>query len=112
MTIEREEWYTFRNFSRDLHVILVQDTESLKKEHKQDKFLHTRPPFPQTWARKQGQGRVFYTSFGHVHDVWANPFFESLVLGGIAWAFGNVQAEIPPNIEQVTPGAWDVPKRE
>ena len=56
VTIEREEWYTFRNFGRDLHVILVQDTEALKKDHKQDKFLHARPPFPQTWARKQGGG--------------------------------------------------------
>jgi type 1 glutamine amidotransferase len=109
--IEREEWYTFRNFGRDLHVILVQDTEALKKEHKQDKFLHSRPPFPQTWARKHGQGRVFYTSFGHVHDVWLNPFFQSLVLGGIAWTLGNVEADVPANIEQVTPGAWDVPKR-
>ena len=110
VTIEREEWYTFRNFNRDLHVILVQDTDALKKEHERDKFLHTRPPFPQTWARKQGQGRVFYTSFGHVHEVWTTPFFERLVLGGIAWALGNVQAEVPANIEQVTPGAWDVPK--
>ena len=54
---------------------------------------------------------MFYTSFGHVHDVWANPFFESLVLGGIAWAAGNVEADVSPNIENVTPGAWDVPKR-
>jgi len=112
VTVEREEWYTFRNFSRDLHVILVQDTEALKKEHKQDKFLHSRPPFPQTWARKQGQGRVFYTSFGHVHDVWANAFFQGLVLGGIAWVAGNVEADVTPNIEKATPGAWDVPKRQ
>lgn len=109
--IEREEWYTFRNFGRDLHVILVQDTEALKKEHKQDKFLHSRPSFPQTWARQQGKGRVFYTSFGHVHEVWANPFFQSLTLGGIAWAMGNVDADITPNIDRVTPGAWDIPKR-
>jgi hypothetical protein len=73
--IEREEWYTFRNFGRDLHVILVQDTEVLKKEHKQDRYLHSRPPFPQTWA------------------------------------LGNVEADVSPNIEKVTPGAWDVPAR-
>ena len=112
VTIEREEWYTFRNFGDDLHVILVQDTDSLKKEAKNDKFLHSRPSFPQTWARMHGKGRVFYTSFGHVHDVWANPFFQSLTLGGIAWVAGNVDADIPPNIKQVTPGAWDVPVRE
>ena len=109
VTSDREEWYTFRNVGRDLHVILVQDTAALKKEHKRDKFLYTRPPYPQTWARKQGKGRVFYTSFGHVHDVWSNAFFQSLVLGGIAWAMGNVEADVSPNIEKVTPGAWDVP---
>ena len=111
VTIEREEWYTFRNFGRDLHVILVQDTGMLKKKHERDKFLHSRPSFPQTWARMQGKGRVFYTSFGHVHDIWSNPFFESLTLGGFAWAMGNVQAEIPPNVETVTPGAWEVPQK-
>ena len=111
VTIDREEWYTFRNFSRDLHVILVQDTDVLKKESKQDKFLHSRPPFPQTWARLQGSGRVFYTSFGHVHEIWTNPFFEKLVLGGFAWALQNVDANVKANIEQVTPGAWDIPRR-
>ncbi|MDY0170405.1 MAG: ThuA domain-containing protein [Thermoguttaceae bacterium] len=111
VTIEREEWYTFRNFNRDLHVILVQDTQMLRKEHERDKFLHSRPPFPQSWAREQGQGRVFYTSFGHVHEVWADPFFERLVLGGIAWALGNVDADVTPNIEKVTPGAWEIPQK-
>ncbi len=111
VTIEREEWYTFRNFGRDLHVILVQDTEALRKEHERDKFLHSRPSFPQSWARKHGQGRVFYTSFGHVHDVWTHPFFESLALGGIAWALRNVEADVTPNIEKVTPGAWEIPRQ-
>lgn len=110
VTIEREEWYTFRNFARDLHVILVQDTEALKKEHDRDKFLHSRPNFPQTWARKHGKGNVFYTSFGHVHDVWANGFFEDLVLGGLAWTMGNVEADVPANIEKVTPEAWEIPE--
>lgn len=54
---------------------------------------------------------MFYTSFGHVHDIWTNPFFQSLTLGGIAWTMGNVDADITPNIERVTPGAWDIPKR-
>jgi type 1 glutamine amidotransferase len=109
--IEREEWYTFRNFGRDLHVILVQDTEALAKEQKNDKFLHTRPPFPQTWARMEGKGRVFYTSFGHVHDIWSSAFFQNLTLGGFAWTMRNVDADIEPNIEQVTPGAWEIPTR-
>jgi hypothetical protein len=54
---------------------------------------------------------VFYTSFGHVHEIWENAFFQSLVLGGLAWSMGNVSFELTANIQQVTPGAWDVPQR-
>lgn len=52
------------------------------------------------------QGRVFYTSMGHRDHVWTNPIFESVLLGGIGWALGDVKAEVPPNIEKVTPKAW------
>jgi type 1 glutamine amidotransferase len=48
---------------------------------------------------------VFYSSFGHREDIFADPKVKSLLLGGIAWALGNVDADIPPNIRQVTPQA-------
>ena len=60
----------------------------------------------------QGKGRVFYTSMGHFHDVWTHPKFQQIVLGGIAWAMRNVEADVTPNIEKVTPGAWQIPKKE
>jgi hypothetical protein len=37
--------------------------------------------------------------------VWTNPFFQALVLGGFAWALGNVPAEAEPNLDRVTPRA-------
>ena len=94
-----EEWYCMNKFPADLHVILVQETEGMHDAPYQ------RPPFPATWARLQGKGRVFYTSMGHREDVWTNPKFEQVVLGGIAWALGNVDADVTPNIAQVTPKA-------
>jgi len=94
-----EEWYTFRNFAPDLHVILVQETKGMQGEDYQ------RPPFPATWARKHGKGRVFYTSMGHRDDIWTNPLFEHILLGGIRWAFGDVEADVTPNIREVTPQA-------
>jgi uncharacterized protein len=95
----KEEWYTFKKFAKDLHVILVQETEGMKGEHYQ------RPPFPATWAHMHGKGRVFYTSLGHREDVWTNKIFQQILLGGISWALGNIDAEIPANIDQVTPKA-------
>ena len=94
-----EEWYPFKKYAKDLHVILVQETEGMKGPHYQ------RPPFPATWARMHGKGRVFYTSLGHREDIWKNKIFQQILLGGIAWALGNAKAEIPPNIDQVTPEA-------
>ena len=55
-----------------------------------------------------GKGRVFYTSLGHREDVWTNPTCQKVVLGGFAWALGNVEADVSPNIEKVTPGAWQL----
>jgi type 1 glutamine amidotransferase len=94
-----EEWYTLSKFAKDLHVILVQETEGMKDD------CYQRPPFPATWARMHQKGRVYYTSFGHREDVWNNPKVQEVILGGIAWAMGNVNADVTPNIDKVTPKA-------
>ncbi len=94
-----EEWYALKNFAKDLHVILVQETAGMKGA------CYQRPPFPATWARMQGKGRVWYTSLGHRDDVWTNPLCQQIILGGFAWTMGNVDADIPPNIDRVTPKA-------
>jgi len=69
-----------------------------------------RPPFPATWVRKHEKGRVFYTSMGHREDVWENSIFQGLLLGGLSWAFGNVEADVTPNLEKVAPKAVDLKK--
>jgi type 1 glutamine amidotransferase len=99
-----EEWYSLKNFAPDLHVILVQDTAGMKG------LDYERPPFPATWARRHQKGRVFYTSMGHRDDVWQSKTFEQVLLGGLAWAVGNVEAEVPPNLDQATPKARELPK--
>ena len=99
-----EEWYAFQKFAPDLHVVLVQETAGMHDPPYQ------RPPYPATWARMQGKGRVFYTSMGHREDVWTNPKFQQVLLGGIAWALRNAEADVTPNIAQVTPGANELKK--
>ena len=43
---------------------------------------------PWTWVREQGQGRVFYTAYGHDHRTWEQPEFHDLLIRGILWAVG------------------------
>jgi type 1 glutamine amidotransferase len=94
-----EEWYAMKEFARDLHVVLVQETAGMKGK------CYQRPPFPSTWARMQGKGRVFFTSMAHREDVWAGDVLKQIVLGGVAWATGNADADVTPNIDQAAPKA-------
>jgi type 1 glutamine amidotransferase len=104
-----EEWYTLKNFSPDLHVILVQETEGMKKTGKNN-WVYDRPSYPATWAHKHEKGRVFYTSMGHREDVWQNPLFQELLLGALAWTFGNVDADVTPNLAKAAPKAGELPE--
>lgn len=94
-----EEWYSLKNFSDDLHVILAQDCTGMTGD------MYKRGPYPETWARRFGEGRVFYTSMGHREDVWKRPDFEALVIGGLNWASRRIDLDTTPNIEQATPEA-------
>lgn len=92
-----EEWYTFKKIRTDMHVILALETEGMLGK------IYDRPPLPASWARMHGKGRVFYTSLGHREDVWASSTFQQIALAGLAWAMGNVDADVTPNFNQVTP---------
>jgi hypothetical protein len=105
-----EEWFSLVRFAKDLHVILVQDCAGMNRQKPIDRRCYDRPPFPATWARLHGKGRVFYTSMGHREDVWAGKFFEQIVIGGLCWALGRLPADITPNIDRVAPQANAFPK--
>ncbi len=98
-----EEWYSLNDFSKDLHVILAQETSTMEGNP------YKRPPYPSTWARMHGQGRVFYTSMAHRDENWASARFQSILLGALAWSTRNVDANVTPNILEATPGAWALP---
>ena len=55
-------------------MILTQECDAMKGP------MYQRKPYPETWARMEGKGRVFYTSMGHREDVWTKPEFQALAL--------------------------------
>jgi uncharacterized protein len=127
-----EEWYSLKDFAPDLHVLLVQDTSQMDKSGG-NKRAYDRPNYPSTWAHEYGEGpalstgfahgasllmhkaamhrrgRVFYTSMGHRDDVWTNPVFQAVLVGGMNWALGRVDADITPNLEKVAPQGGVLP---
>ena len=68
-----DETYTHTKFN-DTNRTLLQ----VRDEKGQDE--------PWTWTRTQGQGRVFYTAYGHDHRTWGQPAFHDLIERGLRWA--------------------------
>ncbi len=100
-----EEWYSLKDFAPDLHVIATLDTQGMKGE------CYQRPPYPMTWARMHGKGRVFYTAIGDRPENWADPFFLSLLDGGIRFALREANADLSKNMKAVAPGYLVIPPK-
>jgi len=107
---KHEEWYILKNIAPDMQVLLVQNTKSMREKEYTDLA-----PYPETWARNHGKGRVFYSSLGHrcsvdankdhKEDIWSSEVFKKVLLGGLQWASGNVEAQVKPNAKKVAPDA-------
>ncbi len=100
-----EEWYSLKDFRTDLHVILTIDTQGMTGEPYQ------RPPYPMTWARMEGRGRVFYTAIGDRPENWSSPFFLNVLGGGLRWTIGDAHATLDQNLIQTTPGYAQIPPK-
>ncbi|MGL6226248.1 MAG: ThuA domain-containing protein [Thermoguttaceae bacterium] len=94
-----DEWYALKNFNKDMHVILTQETAGMQGGEYQ------RPPFPATWARRQGAGRVLFTSMGHRNEFWNDANMMDFVRDCFAWSMGEFDMDLTPNIDKVAPNA-------
>jgi len=100
-----EEWYSLKDFTPDLHVILTLDTHGMKGE------CYQRAPYPVTWARMHGKGRVFYTAMGDRPENWKNEFFLNVLAGGIRWSIGEANAQVDTNLKEAAPGYAEIPPK-
>jgi type 1 glutamine amidotransferase len=100
-----EEWYSLKNFAKDLHVLLVLDTQGMLDSE------YARPPFPLAWARREGNGRVYYNAMGHREDVWTSDLFQEMLVGALAWTTGKTEVDLTANMLEVTPQASALPRR-
>jgi len=80
--------------SSQVRMLLRLDTEKSPMDlpgiHRQDH------DFGVSWARMWGEGRVFYSSLGHNHEIYWHPEIVSHYLSGIQWAMGDLEADVSP----------------
>ena len=92
----RDEIYQFKNFSRDKVRVLMRLDE--KKLDLTNKNVHRKDgDFAVTWVKDFGKGRVFYSTLGHLEEVYDNPEIKKMYIEGIKWALGLTQADTKPH---------------
>ncbi|MDX1384401.1 MAG: ThuA domain-containing protein, partial [Thermoanaerobaculia bacterium] len=85
-------------FSRDrVRVLLSIDTAFTSLEGLENADIEPGGDYPQSWCRRFGDGRSFYSSLGHRADLWnADRVFRAHLVGGIRWALGLEAADCTP----------------
>lgn len=112
-----DEIYAFKDFSRsELRILLSIDYESSPEVPKAEARLleraaavEARPvdkdfaqavredrDYPIAWIRPWGEGRVFFCSLGHRHEVTWDPKIVRFFLAGIQYALGDLKADDTP----------------
>ncbi|MHA6250267.1 PVC-type heme-binding CxxCH protein [Pontibacter sp. CAU 1760] len=95
-----DETYVHNKINPDMTVLM----ERVQGDHHE----------PWTWVRKQGEGKVFYTAYGHDERTWSNPGFHRLMAQGILWAVNDEARERLARLNIPTPtfSEADVPNYE
>src|SRR5579872_338943 len=91
----RDEIYQVKNFSRNRVRVLAR-LDASKLDLKNPRVHRTDGDFPVAWARAYGQGRVFYSTFGHTEESWDDPRMQTMWIEAIKWATGITTADVRP----------------
>ena len=94
-----DEFYHFPMsgpYTRDkLHVLLSMDAE--KSDLKKWLYLRTDNDFGMVWIKREGKGRVFNSVLGHRPDFYMMPDLVKMMLGGIQFVLGDLEADTTPS---------------
>lgn len=92
----KDEIYQFKNYSRDkVRVLMRLDETKLDLANKN--VRRTDNDFAVTWVKNYGKGRVFYSTLGHIEEVYDNPDIKKMYIEGIKWALGLTEGHTKPH---------------
>ena len=67
---------------------------------------------PVSWVRKAGDGRVFYTNFGHRPETFQNAVVLQHMLDGIQYAIGDLAIDDAPTAKSSQVDAALAPEKK
>jgi type 1 glutamine amidotransferase len=92
-----EEYYVLRPspYSRDIVRVLA-SIDPASVDLTNPNLRRTDNDFPVAMAREYGQGRTFWSTFGHTVDSWDDPAIRTMYAGALEWVLGLVDGDATP----------------
>jgi len=90
-----DEIYQMKDFSRDRVRVLAR-LDASKLDLKNPRVHRTDGDFAVAWAREYGNGRLFYSTFGHTEESWDDPAMQKMWVEAIKWAMGLTKGDARP----------------
>jgi len=90
-----DEIYQFREFSRDRVRVLMRMDES-RLDLTKEGVMRADRDFAVAWVREFGNGRVFYSTFGHIEETWDRPDVQKMWLEAVKWTMKLTEGEAWP----------------
>lgn len=82
-----DEWYSYKNFNKDVKVLIDLDEKSYLKDNEQS--LSMGKTHPIAWYHEFDGGRAWYTGGGHTDESFSEPEFVQHLLGGLKYAMAT-----------------------
>jgi uncharacterized protein len=90
-----DEIYQIKDYSRDrVRVLMRMDPDKIDLQKKGVK--RTDRDFAVAWVRNYGDGRVFYSTFGHRDEVWERPDIQKMWIEAVKWVTKMTDGDATP----------------
>lgn len=103
-----DEWYHYKNFNKDVKVLINLEESSLTYRGNADRFKMG-ASHPIAWYHEFEGGKVFYTGLGHTKESYTEDLMIKHLLGGIKYAmdhsalnYAKVKAQHAPDENRFT----------
>ncbi|MEM9281932.1 MAG: ThuA domain-containing protein [Verrucomicrobiota bacterium] len=86
----QDEIYEFNKFSAEnVRVLMSLNIEKSDEPNKTPKTDYV----PIAWVKQHGEGRVFFSSFGHAEKTWVNEQFLNFLIPALQYATGDYEVD-------------------
>ena len=98
--MKHDEIYQAKSWARDKCNVLLRLDETKLKYDNNPRVKRADRDFGVAWSKMYGKGRVFYSTFGHTPESFADPDVKTMYFEAVKWALGLTEGSTAPHAKR------------